>query len=498
MSDTDSEATGPDLTQGVAIDALADGTMVAGHVGKDVVLLARRGDEFFAVGAHCSHYHGPLAEGLMVDDTVRCPWHHACFSLRTGEALRAPALSALACWSTEVRAGSVFVKGKVQGASPRRAPGGAAGFAAAEMLRRRGFDGEISMVSDDDAPPVDRPNLSKDFLAGNAPEEWVPLRDDAFYAEQNIGLRLNTRVTGIDVAKRAIVLGDGATLAYDRLLLATGAEPVRLPLPGMDQPHVHTLRSLADCRGIIAAAATAKRALVMGASFIGLEVAASLRARGVEVHVVAPDKRPMERVLGPQMGDFVRGLHEAHGVVFHLEDTATAIDARRVTLKRGGSIDADLVVAGVGVRPRLALAESAGLAMDRGVKVDEFLETSAPGIFAAGDIARWPDPHSGDAIRVEHWVVAERQGQTAALNMLGARERFAAVPFFWSQHYDVPINYVGHAESWDDLAIEGDIASRDCVVRYTRNGRVLAVASIYRDVDSLRAEVEMERQSAAG
>ena len=502
---------GPDFTQGVATEALADGSMLAGHVGDDAVLLARLGDQYFAIGAECSHYHGPLAEGLMVDDTVRCPWHHACFSLRTGEAVRAPALSPVACWATEVRAGKVVVLGRVvpkpaaRVASPTTAMtpqkivivgGGAAGFAAAEMLRRQRYQGSIVMLSDDDAPPVDRPNLSKDYLAGSAPEEWLPLREDAFYVEQAIDLRLKCRVVGLDAHARELELGDGGKLAYDRLLLATGAEPVRLTLPGSSLPHAHTLRTLADCRAIMAQAATARCVVVMGASFIGLEVAAALRTRGLEVHVVAPEKRPMERVLGPQLGDFVRQLHEQHGVIFHLGDTASAIDARQVTLHSGGSIAADLVVVGVGVRPRLALAEKAGLALDRGVKVDACLQTSVPGIYAAGDIARWPDPHSGEAIRVEHWVVAQRQGQTAALNMLGAQQRFDAVPFFWSQHYDVPINYVGHAESWDDVAIDGDIAGRDGTLRYMRQGRVLAVASIYRDAESLAAEARMERAVA--
>ncbi len=506
MGTAQSETTGPDLTLGVAIDTLADGTMLAGHVGDDAVLIARRGDEFFAIGATCSHYGGPLAQGLMVDDTVRCPWHHACFSLRTGEALRAPALGPVECWSTQLRDGKVFVREKSAQApsiriapakeSPRRVVivgGGAAGFAAAQMLRRLRYPGDIVMPSDDDAPPVDRPNLSKDYLAGNAPEEWVPLRDEVFYREHGIDLRLKTVVTAIDARAREVLLDDGSKIAYDRLLLATGAEPVRLPVPGMDLPHVHTLRTLGDCRAIIAQAGTARCAVVIGASFIGLEVATSLRARGIEVHVVAPEKRPMERVLGAQMGDFVHRLHEEHGVIFHLEDTATAIDARQVGLKSGGVIRADLIVVGVGVRPRLGLAEQAGIAIDRGVTVNEFLETSAPGIFAAGDIARWPDPHTGAAIRVEHWVVAQRQGQTAALNMVGGREKFASVPFFWSQHYDVAINYVGHAESWDELAIDGDIAKRDCVLRYKRDGRSLAVASINRDVDSLIAEAAMER-----
>jgi NADPH-dependent 2,4-dienoyl-CoA reductase/sulfur reductase-like enzyme/nitrite reductase/ring-hydroxylating ferredoxin subunit len=508
MAEEQRTASGPDLAQGVAIEDFVDGKLL-GHVGDEEVLLVRRGDEIFAVGAHCTHYHGPLAEGLVVGESVRCPWHHACFDLRTGEALRAPALSPIACWNVEARDGRIVVRQKREQPKPRGktakadAPqrviivgGGAAGFAAAEMLRRRDYRGSIVMLSDDDAPPVDRPNLSKDYLAGSAPDDWLPLRSDDFYAQNDIDLRLKTAVTSIDAKQRQVVVASGERLTYDRLLLATGAEPVRLTIPGADQPHVHILRSLTDCRAIIDAAKSARRAVVIGASFIGLEVAASLRARGVEVHVVAPEARPMERVFGPQLGDFVRGLHEEHGVVFHLGDSVTAIEGKRAALKNGGALDADMVIVGIGVRPRLALAEQAGLAIDRGVAVNEYLETSAPGIFAAGDIARWPDPHSGERIRVEHWVVAERQGQAAACNMLGLNERFDAVPFFWSQHYDVPINYIGHAEHWDRITIEGDVKAKDCLLRYRRDGRVLAVASIYRDLENLQAELAMEQ--AAG
>ena len=266
----------------------------------------------------------------------------------------------------------------------------------------------------------------------------------------------------------------------------------RLDIPGADQPHVHVLRSLADSRAIIANAKAARRAVVIGASFIGLEVAAALRAREIEVHVVAPERRPLERVLGREFGDFVRAIHEQHGVVFHLEETATAIGGGNVKLKDGTTLPADLVVVGIGVRPRIELGERAGLKLDRGVAVNEYLETSVPGIFAAGDIARWPDPHTGENLRIEHWVVAERQGQTAARNILGQQQRFSEIPFFWSQHYDVPINYIGHAEKWDDLDIEGGIEARDCLVRYRPNGKVVAVVSIFRDVDNLREEVAME------
>src|SRR6202171_1351511 len=506
MADQQAAAAGPDLSQGIALSEFSGATLL-GHVGDEEVLLVRSGAEIFAIDAHCSHYHGPLAEGLVDGESIRCPWHHACFDLRSGEATRAPALNPLAIWNVEHEGDRIFVRQRHAQPKPRAkaaadAPGkivivggGPAGFAPAEMLRRQEFRGDIVLLSDDSAPPVDRPNLSKDYLAGSAPEDWLPLRPDDFYAEAGIDLRLKSNVTSIDTSARNVMVAGGGSIPYDRLLLATGAEPVRLAIPGAGPPHVHTLRSLADCGAIIDSVNGAHRAIVIGASFIGLEAAAALRARDIEVHVVAPEQRPMERVLGPEMGDFVRALHEERGVIFHLGNTVVAIDGKRATLKSGGVLEADLVVVGVGVRPRLALAEQAGLALDRGVVVNAYLETSIPGIWAAGDIARWPDPHSGENIRVEHWVVAERQGQTAARNMLGQREAFDAVPFFWSQHYDVPINYVGHAEKSDEIAIEGDIAARDCLLKYKSRGRVLAVASIYRDLASLHAELDMEQRT---
>jgi NADPH-dependent 2,4-dienoyl-CoA reductase/sulfur reductase-like enzyme/nitrite reductase/ring-hydroxylating ferredoxin subunit len=505
MTEETSAPGGPDLSGGLDLAQIADNAPVLGHVGPEAVLLVRRGEEIFAIGNSCSHYHGPLNEGLVVGDTVRCPWHHACFSLRTGEKLRAPALDPVPCWRVERQGNLVYVREKREPAAvaaPHAAAGaagsivilggGAAGNSAAETLRSDGYAGRLVVLSADDSVPCDRPNLSKDYLAGNAPEEWVPLRPPEFYRERGIEVHLGARVTAIDRAGRRVALEDGSAHGYDKLLIATGADPVRLALPGGDLPHVRYLRSLADSRAIIAQTATARRAVVIGASFIGLEVAAALRARQLEVHVVAPEAIPMERVMGAEIGGLVRTLHEQHGVHFHLGTTAVAIDPRSVTLKTGENLAADLVVVGVGVRPALGLAEKAGLTIDRGVAVDRYLRTSDPDIFAAGDIARWPDPHSGENVRVEHWVVAQRQGQTAARNMMGRNEPFDAVPFFWSMHYDVSILYVGHAEKWDAVELDGSVEAKDCRATYRRDGRALAVATIGRDLESLRAEVEFE------
>ncbi len=509
MSKQASGPTGPDLSAGIAFADIPDGGMVGGHVNDQQIVVARFGDEIFAIGAQCTHYGGPLAEGLMVGDTVRCPWHHACFSFRTGEALAAPALKPVSTWEI-LRDGDIVKVTRENpapdGATPKAGMtsksthldsvvivgAGAAGNAAAEMLRREGFAGSVTMIGADSEVPYDRPNLSKDYLAGNAEEAWIPLRDEEFYAQHNIELIRDVRVESIDPAAKSIKLSNGESKVFDKLLLATGAQPVRLPIPGADLPHVHYLRTLADSRSIIESAESAKKAVVIGASFIGLEVAASLRTRGLDVDVVGLEKTPLERVLGPELGSYVRQLHESKGVKFHLENSASAIDASGVTLKSGEKLPADLVVIGVGVKPSLELAEKAGLFVDKGVVVNELLESSIPGIYAAGDIARFPDERSGQNIRVEHWVVSERQGQTAARNMLGAKEKFDAPPFFWSAHYDHSILYVGHAEKWDELRVSGNIKRGDAAVAFISAGKTLAIATVNQPMKSLEAERALE------
>ena len=498
--------TGPELTQGVPFADIPDGGILVGQAAGEPVLLVRRGNDVWAVAAACGHWGAPLADGIVVDSQIRCPWHHAWFDCRTGEAVGPPSPRDITTWEVSRDGDRVRVGAKRKPAAPRESRGGpasvvmvgAGGVAdmAAATLRREGYRGPVTLIGRDAEPvPMDRPNLSKDYLSGVAPEEWLPIRDAAYYKRHELTLMPGVEVTKVDPAAHAVTLVDGRTLEYGALLLATGAAPIRLDIPGATLPHVFTLRALPETRGILARAAKDRPAAVIGASFIGLEAAYSLRARGMEVRVVAPDARPLERVLGPELGDFVRALHEEHGVVFHLGRKPASITARDVTLDDGTVIPAELVVMGVGVRPLTALAEAAGLAVDKGVVVDEFLRTSAPDIYAAGDIARYPVP--GGSQRIEHWVVAQQQGMTAARNMLGRNERFRTVPFFWSQHFDVQINYVGHAERWDAIEVAGDIARRDATVAYRLDGRIVAVATIYRDRDSLRAAEAFARDDQA-
>lgn len=503
----DTELSGPDLAAGIEASELREGVPLLGHAHGAPIALVRKGADIFAIGAKCTHYGGPLAEGLVVGDTIRCPWHHACFDLRTGDALAAPALDPVACYEAVRRGSRILVGKKRERANPQpppKSPGkivivgaGAAGAAAAERLRHLGYQGSITLIGSEAPGPVDRPNLSKDFLAGNAPMEWVTLRPDDFYEKLAINLVKNETVVELDARGKSLTLESGPVISGDALLLATGAEPLRPPIDGARFPHVFTLRTLADAQKIIAAATPGRQAVVVGSGFIGLEVAASLRHRNVEVQVVSREAVPLGDVLGEQLGRFVQQLHEEHGVKFHLGATLKAVHPNTVELGDGRALAADLVVLGVGVRPRTALAEKAGLEVDDGIVVDASLRTSAPGIWAAGDVARYPEARLGTRVRIEHWVVAERQGQAAAADMLGLGKPFDDVPFFWSQHYDVTLNYVGHAGKGASVEVTGNLRGRDATAIYRENGKATAVVTVGRDRQSLAVEAALQRNDTA-
>jgi NADPH-dependent 2,4-dienoyl-CoA reductase/sulfur reductase-like enzyme/nitrite reductase/ring-hydroxylating ferredoxin subunit len=501
-------ATGPDFSQGINLgDIPAEGTL-PGRVGDDPVLLSRLGGELFAIGGACTHYGGNLGDGIAGAGSVRCPLHHACFDLRTGAVLRAPALDPVDCWLVETEGDRVFVRRK---AEQQQAPtpaideairniviigGGAAGLACAAELRRRGFAGEVTILSADADPPCDRPNLSKDYLAGSAPEQWLWLRGDDWYADHRIDLCLSTEVTRIDPGTHTVYCASGEQLPFDRLLIATGAEPNRLMVPGFDADNVFTLRTVADARAIAGQARSGAHAVIIGASFIALEAAAALRQRGVAVDIVSVEEVPLEHVFGKELGREIQSLHEGKGVKFHLSAVVGGFDGKAVTLAGGGRIAADFVLVGIGVKPRTGLAQSAGATVGNGVRVDDQLQTTLPGIYAAGDIAAYPNPLTGEPMRIEHWVVAERQGEIAAANMLGASERFDSAPFFWTEQYGVAIRYVGRGSGWDAVTLEGSFDDRSLAARYFIEGAHCATATIGRDRENLEDELRLETRAA--
>jgi 3-phenylpropionate/trans-cinnamate dioxygenase ferredoxin reductase subunit len=306
----------------------------------------------------------------------------------------------------------------------------------------------------------------------------MELRGADYYREQRIDFRMGARAASIDVAGRTLALEGGDVLPWDALVIATGADPVRLTLPGGER--IQTVRTLADSRAIIARAEKGKRAVVIG-------------ARGVEVAVVGREPVPLERVLGAEVGAFVRAIHEEHGVAFHLGRSPKAVEVDRVILDDGTALAADFVVAGVGVRPRTELAERAGLPVDRGILVDAELR-AAPGVYAIGDVARWPEHRSGERVRVEHWVVAQRHGEAVARTLLGMGGPYRVTPFFWSAHYDVTLNYAGHAPTWDRAVVDGSLAARDAAVHYYRGDKLLAVATLGRDRYALEVARRFEEE----
>ena len=479
-------------------DSLNDGQMKQVEAGARKVLLLRVGGEYHAYASRCPHYQAPLAKGLLHDGRVLCPWHQSVFDAVTGGLLDPPALAALPEFKVRVADGEVYVdvpddaKGQRPmamvtpdfGADTRTfaiiGAGAAAGTAVA-ALREAGYRGRIVLISQEDRWPYDRPNLSKDYLAGEAEAKWLPLRAPAFYERHGIE-RIHARVTSLDVRTRRIDLEGGESMTPDAVLIASGGVPRRLTIPGGDLPGVFTLRSWSDCDRILTAVEQAENVVVVGASFVGMETAASLVLRGKHVTVVAPEATPFERTLGATVGDTLRVLHEAKGVRFRLARTPVALHGDQrvetVELDDGTTLPADLVVAGVGVTPATTFVRGVELDPDGGIRVDDRFRV-APGVWAAGDVARYPEPHAGEALRIEHWRLAEQHGRAAAFAMAGAGEAQTGdaqvgVPFFWTVQFGLRLGFVGVGPGWTDTLVVGDPGAHDFTVYYSANDTLRA------------------------
>jgi NADPH-dependent 2,4-dienoyl-CoA reductase/sulfur reductase-like enzyme/nitrite reductase/ring-hydroxylating ferredoxin subunit len=485
------------------LSEIKNGEMKQVQAGETPVLVARIDGKCFALGAHCTHFGAPLAEGALVGDRIVCPWHHGCFKASTGDLLEPPALDSLPNFPVWIEGDDIFVDVPAE-PSDRRTPemvppdmkaddrifaiigGGAAGYAAAQTLREDDFKGRIVMITPEDRLPYDRPNLSKDYLQGNAEPEWMPLRPDDFFESHGIEVMRGKKVKRVTADTKMLELDGGEFLEYDRLLIATGGIARTLDLPGADLGNIFVLRSFDSADAIIAAAEDAKSVAVIGASFIGMEAAFSLRTRGKNVTVIAPDKVPFEKTFGTEIGEMFQKLHETNGVKFRLGSSVKGFEGDRtvnkVLLESGDGVEADLVIVGVGVRPATAFLDGFDLHKDGGVIADRYLSIGND-IYAAGDIVHFPDARTGEQTRIEHWRSALQQGRIAAHNMADKPTVITAVPFFWTTQFDATLNYVGHAKGWDEIIVQGNIAEHDFLAFYVKSGRVTAVAGMNRDRD---------------
>ncbi len=477
-------------------------------------LLCRINDEFFAVGASCTHYGAPLEEGVLKGDTIICPWHHACFNAKNGDLLEPPAMDALPVFELKIDGESIQINVPDEIESSRL-PGmvkkdsstdnrtfvilgaGASAYSAAQSMRENGFRGNIVMVTKENRKPYDRPNLSKDYLAGNSEPEWMPLRPDDFFEEYGIEIRQTVSIRGVDFQKKQVSFDNNENLKYDKLLIATGGIPNQLNVKGSDLENIFYLRSFDDADRIIASLKDSKNAVVIGAGFIAMETAHSLTERKINVTVIAPVKVPFERNFGKEIGGLFRKEHEKNGVVFKLESKVKefkgAEKVQSVLLESGEEVKTDLVIVGIGVRPATGFLNGAELMDDKSLKTDAFLKVRE-NVYASGDIASFPDFRTGNHIRIEHWRLAEQLGRTAGANMAGKEIRFSGVPFFWTQQSGMNLRYVGYVKDWDEILIDGNIADKKFIAYYIKNNSVMAAAGLNRDKEMDAVHLLMKEQ----
>ncbi|MEH2287834.1 FAD-dependent oxidoreductase [Nostoc sp.] len=487
------------------INDLNDGEMRQVSVGETEVLLSRIDGKYYAVGAHCTHYKAPLAEGVLSGHHVVCPWHNAYYDVTTGDQQEPPGLDSLACYEVRIEGENVIVSvpeetnglrspamaqfdPNVDGRTFVILGAGAAGVHAAETLRVAGYQGRIVMITQDNKLPYDRTKLTKDYFIGKTSAEEMPLRSPDFFKEHAIEVLLNKRVEQVQTKNKAIAFSDGDSLTYDALLVATGGKPRQLDIPGADLQNIFTLRSFSDTDRILTTSKQKAQAVVIGSSFIGMETAAGLSQQGLEVTVVSPDSVPFKKILGEEIGKLFQQVHEENGVTFKFERKAVQFEGsdkvEAVILDNGDRLKADIVIVGVGVQPATDFLQGIDLhPKDSSVVVDEYLR-AADGIYAAGDIARYPDWRTNESIRVEHWRVAAQQGRIAAQNMTGKAVKFRGLPLFWTMQFDFPLRYIGHAESWDEIIVDGDLQKQEFIAFYLKNNQVLAVATSHQDTET--------------